>query len=87
MFEDVTDGYAEVATCDPFDATALDRLGLAGHGLNLIKLLSSRKKLRVVPDIALPSIDDYLEIRPDQEERLRGHVRSGRSRCPRHRSP
>lgn len=28
------------------------RLGLSGHGLNLIKLLSSRKKLRVVPDIA-----------------------------------
>lgn len=28
------------------------RLGLMGHGLNLIKLLSSRKKLRVVPDIA-----------------------------------
>lgn len=28
------------------------RLGLSGHGLNLIKLLASRKKLRVVPDIA-----------------------------------
>jgi len=28
------------------------RLGLAGNGLNLIKLLASRKKLRVVPDIA-----------------------------------
>jgi F-type H+-transporting ATPase subunit delta len=28
------------------------RLGLSGHALNLIKLLASRKKLRVVPDIA-----------------------------------
>jgi F-type H+-transporting ATPase subunit delta len=28
------------------------RLGLTGHGLNLIKLLASRKKLRVVPEIA-----------------------------------
>jgi F-type H+-transporting ATPase subunit delta len=28
------------------------RLGLAGNALNLIRLLSSRKKLRVVPDIA-----------------------------------
>ncbi|RYZ04119.1 MAG: ATP synthase F1 subunit delta [Myxococcales bacterium] len=28
------------------------RLSLSGHGLNLIRLLSSRKKLRVVPDIA-----------------------------------
>ena len=29
-------------------------------------------------DGQLATIDDYLEIRPDQEERLRGHVRSGR---------
>jgi F-type H+-transporting ATPase subunit delta len=28
------------------------RLGLSGNALNLIKLLASRKKLRVVPDIA-----------------------------------
>jgi F-type H+-transporting ATPase subunit delta len=28
------------------------RLALSGHGLNLIKLLASRKKLRVMPDIA-----------------------------------
>jgi F-type H+-transporting ATPase subunit delta len=28
------------------------RVGLAGHGLNLVKLLASRKKLRVIPDIA-----------------------------------
>ena len=29
-------------------------------------------------DGQLATIDDYLEIRPDQEDRLRGHVRSGR---------
>ncbi|HEX7171235.1 MAG TPA: alpha-mannosidase [Candidatus Limnocylindria bacterium] len=29
-------------------------------------------------DGQLATVDDYLEIRPDQEERLRGHVRSGR---------
>jgi alpha-mannosidase len=29
-------------------------------------------------DGQLATIDDYLEIRPDQEQRLRGHVRSGR---------
>jgi len=42
----------EVDKRDGVLADVATRLGLSGHGLNLIKLLASRKKLRVVPDIA-----------------------------------
>ena len=42
----------EVEKRDAVLADVAMRLGLAGNGLNLIKLLASRKKLRVVPDIA-----------------------------------
>jgi F-type H+-transporting ATPase subunit delta len=42
----------EVEKRDGILADVSARLGLSGSALNLIKLLSSRKKLRAVPDIA-----------------------------------
>lgn len=42
----------EVEKRDAILSDVAARLGLSGNGLNLIKLLASRKKLRVVPDIA-----------------------------------
>lgn len=44
-----------VVEAEKRDAVLADvctRIGLTGHALNLIKLLASRKKLRVMPDIA-----------------------------------
>ncbi len=44
----------------------------------VLDMLEADDRFAFTLDGQLATIDDYLEIRPEQEERLRGHVQSGR---------
>ena len=44
----------------------------------VLEMLEAEPDFAFTLDGQLATIDDYLEIRPEQAERLRGHVRSGR---------
>ena len=44
----------------------------------VLEMLESEPEFAFTLDGQLATVDDYLEIRPDQAERIRGHVMSGR---------
>ena len=44
----------------------------------VLDLLDAEPDFRFTLDGQLATVDDYLEIRPEHEERLKSHVASGR---------
>jgi alpha-mannosidase len=59
----------------PFQSFRMQLVDLVDR---VLEMLEAEPGFAFTLDGQLATIDDYLEIRPDQEERLRGHVRSGR---------
>jgi mannosylglycerate hydrolase len=59
----------------PFQSFRMQLVDLVDR---VLEMLEAEPDFAFTLDGQLATIDDYLEIRPDQEERLRGHVRSGR---------
>jgi alpha-mannosidase len=59
----------------PFQSFRMQLVDLVDRVLDM---LEAEPDFAFTLDGQLATIDDYLEIRPEQEERLRGHVRSGR---------
>ena len=59
----------------PFQSFRMQLVDLVDR---VMEMLEADDAFAFTLDGQLATIDDYLEIRPDQEERLRGHVRSGR---------
>ena len=59
----------------PFQSFRMQLVDLVDRVLDM---LEAEPDFAFTLDGQLATIDDYLEIRPDQEERLRGHVQSGR---------
>ena len=59
----------------PFQSFRMQLVDLVDR---VMDMLEAEPDFAFTLDGQLATIDDYLEIRPEQEERLRGHVRSGR---------
>jgi alpha-mannosidase len=59
----------------PFQSFRMQLVDLVDRVLDM---LEAESDFAFTLDGQLATIDDYLEIRPEQEERIRGHVRSGR---------
>lgn len=59
----------------PFQSFRMQLVDLVDR---VMEMLEAEPDFAFTLDGQLATIDDYLEIRPEQEERLRGHVRSGR---------
>jgi alpha-mannosidase len=59
----------------PFQSFRMQLVDLVDR---VMEMLEAEPEFAFTLDGQLATIDDYLEIRPDQEERLRGHVESGR---------
>ncbi len=59
----------------PFQSFRMQLVDLVDRVLDM---LEAEPDFAFTLDGQLATIDDYLEIRPEQEERIRGHVRSGR---------
>ena len=59
----------------PFQSFRMQLVDLVDR---VIEMLEAEPGFAFTLDGQLATIDDYLEIRPDQEDRLRGHVESGR---------
>ncbi len=59
----------------PFQSFRMQLVDLVDR---VMEMLEAEPAFAFTLDGQLATIDDYLEIRPEQEERLRGHVQSGR---------
>jgi mannosylglycerate hydrolase len=59
----------------PFQSFRMQLVDLVDRVLDM---LEAEPEFAFTLDGQLATVDDYLEIRPEQEDRLRGHVRSGR---------
>ena len=59
----------------PFQSFRMQLVDLVDR---VMEMLEAEPEFAFTLDGQLATIDDYLEIRPEQEERLRGHVLSGR---------
>ena len=59
----------------PFQSFRMQLVDLVDR---VLEMLESEPDFAFTLDGQLATVDDYLEIRPDQEERLRRHVQSGR---------
>ncbi|HEX7224931.1 MAG TPA: hypothetical protein VF367_05070, partial [Candidatus Limnocylindria bacterium] len=59
----------------PFQSFRMQLVDLVDRVLDM---LEAEPDFAFTLDGQLATVDDYLEIRPEQEERLRGHARSGR---------
>ena len=59
----------------PFQSFRMQLVDLVDR---VMEMLEADDGFAFTLDGQLATVDDYLEIRPEQEERLRGHVRSGR---------
>ena len=59
----------------PFQSFRMQLVDLVDR---VLEMLEAEPDFAFTLDGQLATVDDYLEIRPEQEERLRGHVQSGR---------